>query len=433
MFDINILLSWIQSINEWIQQLNVYIEKTDYFGLYILGEKWTILVKELENIQPEKPDDIINYKQFIKFIDHVEDMVSQLNKITNGIITKDVINHTISDMGVSYRETYNNIIKDVLRKKTESDEYLKVITDNISDYLKIILKTQKPEQLIEDYESSMPHGNTTMEIHITILKKYKKIDLLEPYKRMVLGIKKDEYINFNNMSVHPIQKINYLIEPFTKSTETKKGANISITYQAIEYDIMPLVSKIDATKFGPIASVTTGLNKPLIKRFRTIKLYNNVLNNPVPVETTTKALPIYTGATFKTVRPVNFKEGYEWKPMAGVDTKTYKYNELLQSVILKNMKIDTSIYKSFKAKDYQTIVPKDILTGNKKSVSEICYEELQKFLNRKMTTENTAITREMYLSQFFNISKIIENIKRGDEESIEIIPLTKALAVFKLI
>lgn len=433
MFDIDILLSWIQSINDWIQQLNTYIEKTDYFGLYILGEKWTILIKELEDIEIIKPIDIDDYLQFIKYIDSTENAVAQLNKITSGIISKNVIDHTLSDMSSSYKETYHNMIKDILHKKNESDEYLKAITDSIPEYLTILLQTNESEELIKTYESSMPHGNIAMEIHLAILKKYKKIDLLEPYKRMVLGIKNNEYTNFNNIEVHPIQKINYLIEPFTKSNETKKGINISITTQTIEYDIMPLISKVDAIKFGPIASITTGLNKPLIKRFRTIKLQSNILNNPVPIESTAKPLTVYTGSIFKTVKPVNFKEGYEWKPMAGVDFKTYKYNELLQSTILKNMKIDTSIYKAFKIKDYQPVVSKEVLNGIKKSVSEICYEELQKFLNRKMNIENTAITREMYLSQFFNISKIIENVRRGDEDSIEIIPLTKALAVFKLI
>lgn len=431
MFDFNILLSWNQSINEWIEQLYVYIEQTDYYGLYILGEKWTILIKELGVLQTMNQYNIEQYEDFIKFIDHTEEIVSKLNKITNGIITKEVTDYTLSSMGTSYKNNYDNIIKKIIRKKVESDDYLRIITDSISDYINIILKQYKSEKLIEIYESSLPHGSIIMEIHLAILKKYKKIDLLEPYKRMVLGVIKEEYIM--NRNIHPIQKINYLIEPFISSKENKKGINISISNQTIDYDINPLISRIDATKFGPIANVNTGLNKQLINRFKTIKVSSNIVNNSIATELTTKPLNIYTGSLFKEVKPINFKEGYEWQPMNGVDPKTYKYNSLLESVIFKNMTINNSIYKSFTPKDYSPIVPKEILNGTKKSVSEICYEELEKFLSKKLQVENINITREMYLSQFFNINKIIESIRKGDEDSIEIIPLSKSLAVFKLI
>lgn len=429
MFDNNILISWNQSINEWINQLNIFIDKTEYSGLYILGEQWIDLVKELENIKTIKIVNINDYLQFIKFIDYTENVIVVLNKIINGIIVKSVIDHALSNTSISFKEDYQTIIKKIHNKKKESDEYLKIITDSITEYISVILESNNPDDLINQYESSLPHSNTSMEIHMYILKKYKKINLLEPYKKMVLGIKKGEYpINLNT---HAIQRLNYLIEPFINSSETKKGIDISISNQVIEYDVMPLISKISATKFGPIDFVTTGINKSLINRFKTIKIYSNILNTISPIDTTTKPLTIYNGNSFKQVRPVNFKEGYEWNPM-GVDHKTYKYNELLEKVILQNMKIDNTIYKSFKMKDYQPIVSIDILKNSNRSVSDICYEELQNLLNKKLTDKFDVITREMYLLQYFNINKIIESLRR-DTDSIEIIPITKLVAVFKLI
>jgi len=98
MFDINILISWNKSINEWIQQLNIYTNKTDYFGLYILGEKWTELVEELKNVKLIDPPNITNYGQFINYLDNMENNILQLNKIVKGVITKDVSEYSLSNM-----------------------------------------------------------------------------------------------------------------------------------------------------------------------------------------------------------------------------------------------------------------------------------------------------------------------------------------------
>jgi hypothetical protein len=430
MFDINILISWNQSINEWINQLNIYIEKTDYFGLYILGEEWSILTKELRSIYLIEPDDISKFNNFINFIDYIEKIIFKLNKITNGLINKSIINYSISNMDSSYKEEYDNIVKKIQHKKVESDNYIQLITNDISDYINLILKNNSPEELIDLYESTLPHEPIIMEIYLEIIKKYKKNDLIEPYKGMLLGVKKDE---FNIIDVHPIQKINYLIQSITNSRETKKGINISINDKAIEYNVLPLISKIDAVKFGPISYINTGLTKSLVNRFKNITVNDNILNNPIDIETTVRPLSVYTGYTYKQITPVNFKEGHEWKPAQGVNFKTYKYNQLLESIILKNMKIDNNIYKSFKIKDHYQIVSNDVLKGTNKSVSEICYSELEKLLNKKLINEDKNISREMYLLQFFNINKIIESIRKKDEESIEIIPLTKMLAIFKLI
>lgn len=434
MIDNNILISWNQSINEWIQQLYLYIEKTDYFGLYILGDKWTNLIKEIDNIQIMKIENVFNYENFFKFIDHTENIIMILNKISNNIITQELSNYTLSDMGISYKKEYNDIIKKIFNMKKESDDYLKLIIDNIPNYVKKILKNNKNEDIIHFYEKTSPHLSTSMEIYLEILKQTKQINLLEPYKKMILGIIKEDYKPFD-FNINNIQHINYLIRPFINSKETKNTIDISISNQIIDYNVLPLIDKIEALKFGSIQFIITGINKQLINRFKTIKV-NKVLFSKIPNRKNTDEivtpLNVYTGFNYKNIIPINFKEGYKWKPMNGVDVKVYKYNELLEKSIFKNMKIDKTIYNSFKSKDYQPIASKDLLNNNKKSVSELCYEELNNFLNRK-SIDDINIIREMYLLQFFNINKIIDNIKQRDEDSIEIIPIVKILAIFKLI
>lgn len=258
------------------------------------------------------------------------------------------------------------------------------------------------------------------------------MNLLEPYKNIILKIKKDEYTNFKKDDVHPIQKLNFLINSFESLTKTKKGININISDQVVEYNILPLISKQEAIKYGPIASIYSGITKQLVSRLNTIKLTKAINTKCTFVESNSMNVPIYTGTQFKNIIPINFTPDNEWNPLSGVDHKVYKYNELLEKIILSNMKIDNTIYKNFKLKNQQTIISNTTLTKTS-DASNICYEELQKFLNKKLTNDDINITREMYLSQFFNVTKVIDSLKHKDYDSIEIIPLSKMLAVFKLI
>ena len=97
------------------------------------------------------------------------------------------------------------------------------------------------------------------------------------------------------------------------------------------------------------------------------------------------------------------------------------------------MKLDNTIYKSFNLKNLQSVVSVDVLKNSDKSISDVCYEEMIKLLYKKSIEKKDVIGREMFLTQFFNINKIIENVKHREMDLIEIIPLSKSLAVYKLI
>lgn len=426
MFNNTILISWNQSINEWSQQLQIYIEKTDYFGLYILGERWTEYIKELEKLQVNELVNNYDYKTFIDYIDKNEYIIFTLTKITNNIITLDITEKAKYDMSEYYKNSYDEIVQKVRNAEIKVTNIIKIISDNIIEYVQKMLKTFDSTELINIYNSMSNHGTITTKMHLYVLKYNKKVDLLEPYKWALLQIDKNKY---KMEQIHPIQNINYLIKPFEVSNETKKGINISINNYSVEYNITPLISRLAASKFGPISYNSVGINNVLINRFKTINIINNSVNNLISVDSINDKLSIYTGAQFKYIEPINFVKGKKWRPSNGVDYKTYKYNEILERIIMKNMKIIT--LPSFKNNDYPVIVNNAVLY-NGSTVSDVCYNELDKFLTKKEVTDRNII-RELYLSQYFNINKNIDYIRKQERESVDIIPVSKLLLFFKLI
>ncbi len=434
MFDINILISLNQSINEWLNVIKDYINKFDQIGLYILGDEWNVIHKKIKNITTLC--DItksINYTEFIKFIDILDYNFTEISKIVPLLLDNKLVNYIELNEKIDYKLFLTKTIEKILYTKIEINDYIKKIINNFESYDKHFLSKNSLEEIIFIYDSTMPHNNIITSLHMYILKNHGKINLLEPYKNMILCVNNNNYNLFEHSIINPIQKINYLINPFNTINEHKKGINISISNQTVEYNIFPLISNTDAIKFGPISSVNTGINKQLINRFNTIKLKDNILTNSIPIDNTIGPLLIYTGSDYKSITPINFRENHEWYPMKGTNARTYKYNELLQDSIINNMKIDNSLYKSFKSKKISPIVSNDILFKNTKNISEICYNELESFLDRKLVDKDINISRELYLLQFFNINKIIESIRKRDSDSIEIIPIVRLLSVIKLI
>lgn len=409
MFNMNILLSWNQSTNDWIKLLNEFIKNNEYVGLYNLGEKWN----EISNypmIELIMKDDI---ESLIRSIDIHESMTNKLNKAVELIENnKSIFKGIKIDKLLNQKNKINNIRENVINE-------LNSITDIDVD------------KFISIYNFTIPHENITTNFYVKILKKNKKTDILELYKRKVLNVDSSKYSDFG-INIHNIQKINYLIKPFIKSdSSVEKALDISITYQSVSYNILPLMSKIEALKFGPIQNIYTGLNRQLIDRFKTIKIENNVVNSSYGKinENQYRQLPVYTGSSFKKIEPVNFREGYEWSPLKGVDHKVYRYNEISENIILSNMKLEP---KEFTPKNFKPIVPSNVLLENKKKAAEICYSELEKFIEKNNITDINII-RELYLIQFFNVNRITDSMKYGNMEIIEVIPISRFLHSLKLI
>ena len=161
MFDNDILILWNQSINDWINSLNEYIDKTDYYGLYILGEQWTTLTTNINNISPPDIIDIKDYKLFISYLDAVEFIIIKLNNISIGLLSENVIKHVKMNMSVSYQHDYDKLIDNIKRYKIKNNEYLQFIIDGIDDYLNAINNKYTFDELFNIYESTGPHNDLT--------------------------------------------------------------------------------------------------------------------------------------------------------------------------------------------------------------------------------------------------------------------------------
>jgi hypothetical protein len=463
MININILLSWNQCINEWISLLKSFIQKSGTVGLYILGDIWTKQVDDfdnltiLENININKQE----YINFIKLIDHIDHNEQILKSVTKHLLDLQIINKVSSDMSSTSTESYRILINNIHKSHGRSNELSDEFTKQVYSILKNI---DVGESFISDYDKTMPHGSIVTRIHIHIIKKLKKDYLLEPYKKLTLGLTSKSYESMSSLTINPIQKINYLIHPFLskESKETKKNAiDITMSDQVVEYNIFPLISPIEAIKFGPISFTNSGLTKQLINRFRTItvhKLKSESESSKIGgFDSVPKSIHdsdsgsdsdsdssrgyyygrnddryVYNGLKYQQIKPVNFKNS-EWNPLDGSNFITYKYNDLLSKVILSNMKINklpSNVNKK------QTIVSSNSLI-NKRDASKLCFEEIHKLLIRKLVDldghRNRAIMRELYLMQYFNVNKANDLLRHRDYNSVEVIPVTNFMVANKLI
>jgi hypothetical protein len=426
MFDFNILLTWEKFIDTWKNILSKYIIDLEYNGLYYMGDEWTQMVNNFDSIKyinnnTLNYNDIKDYRNFLLLLNKLESINIILSNTTNVLLSNNITKHI-------NKIEYDKLMLDLFDKKKESFSFMSYIIDNTDEYIDTVVNNDNITDIISLYETEYLYNDITIEIYLNILKKYKKTEYIESYKNIIFG---SYILNDNIIDISNSQYINYLIEPFINNNNKKdKIIDISIdSKQDIEYNILPLISKIDAVKYGPLSNNNTGINISMINRFNTIKLLYNNLNNVKNSEINSilSTLPIYTGSSIKKIKPVHYKEGDEWYPMKGVDYKTYKYNNILEDIIFSNMKIKEDTYN----KKYQSIISTDILNNNVNiSISELYYNELSKFLDKKGASD--IIKKEMFLLQFFNINKNIEYVKRRDFDNVEIIPVSKMVHFFNL-
>ena len=426
---INILISWNQSINEWITHLNSYIEKIDQSGRYYLGDEWDIIIENMSNYTKKitSIDDLVKDNIFTYF-NEIEYMIDELLYITDKIVSHKIID----ELSIKYRTELTELFNKIHSSKVQCNAIFHEILSKIDIFNELNTENVK-------------NGLTIVSAIITNkFKNNKNITKLEKFKEDLLNI---DYKKYNMPdTILNIQKINFFIYPILKTiVNPSKYLDVSIFKQCISYDIMPLIDKKSAIKFGPIQSIYTGINKQLIDRFRSIIIeqYKHVDSKGKDIQSVKTDLPIYTGSSFKNITPI-YNKDMAWYPMKGSNPIVYKYNELLEEEIFKNMTVDASKYNEFEKKKYKNITNideiKNAVKGKKrdqyeKIISEVCFNHVDRLinLNKDKLLDKDIVQREAYLMQFFNSKDILYKVFKNDYQDLEIIPVTYNFINLKLI
>jgi hypothetical protein len=442
----NILITITQSINDWINILDSYVTINDKFGLLIFGSIWLELSNQIDNIKIL----YTNYKKnnnIITQIDFIELIFTSLINISKTI-------------------TYVN----------ESDENKSLTVDlfkNINKYennIKKLLTLENVERLINESSSEtlpftqivgIDHGEIVSKLHIKFLANKKNKNktlsectnsllectnsLLDLYKKRSLGIYDNSY-NIND-NIPNILKINYLIKPFKNIKTNKNYLTLLLSNKYVEYNIFPLIDKKQSVKYGPISTKEMGININTINRLNTIKIYNN--NNISINKAITSIigeLTIFTGSLYKNISPVYYNQSdnqsdyqsdnqsdYQsdiWYPLKGVNPIVYKYNEIMESVICKNMIINMDKYINYsvtkESDDIRNVIKNN--TNISETINKLCFSKID-----NMNIINKAIKKEAYLHQFFNTMSIIDSVKKGNYNDIHITPNKYSFRYFNLI
>ena len=150
----------------------------------------------------------------------------------------------------------------------------------INTYLKLIKSKELfTEKSLDDYKTVKYEFRTDLSRKLNAIMIYltdkSKLKVIEPAKFNPLDLSK------YNM----IQSMLYLPK-FNITDETESSVNVKLKHnnKAIITNIFPLYIESIAEKFGPISTSTEGINKSIIKRFKTIKIVDSIISeNNLPL------------------------------------------------------------------------------------------------------------------------------------------------------
>jgi hypothetical protein len=399
----SLFITWSESINEWINLIKIYISK---IGRYKLNN-FLLQIEYIESIKE------VEIKDLIKFIDNIELNFFILNSVTNTFK---------SNVFGNFKQLENDI--------------LNMQKENIIKYNKILKNTSlfNLEKI-----NGFNHGLIIMTVHLNQLKKSDNTAYVQKYKYNILS-KSDKILFKINEDMPMVQRINYLIKPFI---ECKKKENCININSIIEFNVMQLVDKKSAIKFGPISTISNGLNSQIIERFKTIKsveIDKDDTNN-YKDEYIKDSACLYTGYMYKYITPVNYTKGLNWKPAAGINPSIYKINKQMEDKILSKMIINNKKYLLFDSTKYKSISSDIMLSEiklNKSKIEEIvtkyCYNSLKNKLDNISDSDlYQIIEKESKLIQYQNILNIINSVKKNILFDINILPIKYIFYLFKLI
>lgn len=415
----DILIKWNECINDWIENIKKYIYKIEDYGIRILGIEWTNSIVKLNLLK------VIELNDLIKYFDNMESIISQLMDITHIILNKQVYAEFKSN--TSYMDIMNEYVTNINKNIELSNEIYNIVSNN-----------HNPIHITD-----LNHGYIVLKRYIHTLHDEGLIDNIKKIKDSIML----QYKYTIDKDLHPLHKINYLILPFKPSLNNIKFfINISTSKNIISYNIMPLINKLDAVKFGPIQRISQGIDKSMINRFNTISITQHIYNIDNALNKVKNGAVIYDGSNYKEIIPINMKKNIQWCPLSGVCSTVYKLNEIFQSNVLNVMKIDTSVYekyiieqRSIKRNTLMDTMQYELKKYKDRTVEQIvfkiCFDEIKHRIS-KLKESNVykldTIKKEAYLSQFFNAMSISRSIHKKDFNSIELIPSKYSFTYFKL-
>jgi len=388
---VDILVSLNQCINEWTNNIKIYITNLNDIGKYYLEKIWTDSVDLLQSIKIGIINDIVTT------IDNIEYNHEILNRVSHNIIKEEIYGNDTA------------IIKNINTNKLKYKEILDTIYDGIIDST-ISFTTM--------LDIKIKHGSIIILNIIFNNINDNKTDNTEIYKKYALN---DGQQYKMPIDLHHLKKINYYIKPLLHTDKSGNYFNISMSNNIISYDIMPLISKQYAIKFGPIHNMDNGIDTIMIERYKTIVITKKTTVNPVVfIEEITGPAIVYTGSEYKQLNSV-YSFNDNWKPLEGIDETVYRYNELLSQNILQNITL-SYINIEKKSNDLSELhknIKKGKLLNN--SIVDFYFDKLEQFISNKPYIAQS-IKDELYLYQYYNAIEGISNYKIHKTDLIEIIP-----------
>lgn len=370
-------------INDWIINLIEYIQ---------VAIKNEAIQYEAEDNDVIKNINIPNDSDMIIYLDKIEDIIDILTHYTNLFVTNKVIN-VLKDKSYYYDNNHIKIqeMADKVKKIYNSIKFDNSITiDNISS--------------ITDYN----HSNIVLYKYIIHYKD--DIDKIKHLQNHLFDDKNEQYKM--TTTLHLLHKINYLVLPMTIEDQNTRYINISYSNTAITYNMLALVDRSVAIKYGPIQSTVQGINKSSYNRFNTISVKNTNHSVEHTIHTVKNNAIIYDGYNYKNLTPINLKKDQKWYPLQGCNIKAYILNQEFEKQLFDKMNIITvdnnsSINMEIPDKINESSIIKSSFNGIKNIASKI---------------NNSTKEKELYLFQYFNVMNNIKLLRKKEYNSIDIVP-----------
>lgn len=147
---------------------------------------------------------------------------------------------------------------------------------------------------------------------------------------------------------------------------------------AVEYDLAPLTDRRSAQLFGPIASMTTGLNYRLVERLRTIRATPmSARGTPTPrahdLWPANTPLRVTTGGSGALVAPARTAA---WAPFAGARPYTLAYSEAAATAVLAAVRAERADWSLELAQQYGAHVREPAIVASGVGSADVLVREL---------------------------------------------------------
>ena len=284
-------MAWNTALTKYISTIQNYMREVGDVGAKFLGTQWSQSEKEITSMKSllEKfSTDSLTFAALMNVCDSIEDISRNLNRVADTVLNPNVQETVLVGMSRTYSENLKGFKKSVLEAGNVVNALHRDAASLAASAGAAAASQMELAEISNAYSSQELRDGISTQLYVNALLCHARvhpktsahvIDLLSVASDMALGGAKDtpaaaKADHAALAEYHPLQAMSYIPTAFgPKIVDIDKFTNVSLPRArfAVTYTIESLIERKTALMYGPMATMTTGLNYRLVERLQTIQ------------------------------------------------------------------------------------------------------------------------------------------------------------------